>query len=657
MVDGWETSTYPSDPLIVTPAPDRSMTTVRTLILGTAGHVDHGKTTLVRALTGVDTDRLDEEHRRGISIELGFAHLDLAEDLRLGIVDVPGHERFVRQMVAGAGGMDLAMLLVAADEGVMPQTREHFDVLRLLGVPAGLVVLTKIDMAEPDLADVVEEEVKELVEGSFLEGAPIVRVSGQTGEGIDALKETLVRVAHDAPVRSRDGAFRLPADRVFVLQGAGVVVTGTAWSGTVSPGDTLRLMPKGIDVRVRDVQNHGEAVKSAGAGERIALSLHGAKKDDVERGDVVVTPGPWEASTILGLRLTAVADPELAARMRTRARVHVHHAARGVIGRLDPLEGEGPFEPGESRRARLILEEPLVAAPGDHLVIRTYSPMITAAGGRVIDPAVPKGERRARTLERLDALEQGGAEAWAFTAADPAWGLPESEVVARLGVLGHDASAAKGVIASRIDDGTLLRVADRVVDVEAFDIAAERALDRLRLHQADAPMTVGLPREELRQFLGHRGSAAEFARVLDVWAARHPLFVRGDRLRADTADAPLDDVQKAAVAAMEDRVRGAQPLFEATDGDLAEPTLRRLVDSGRVIRLEGRLLAHRENLDDLVRRVGAHFADEDALEIAHLKEWTGASRKFVVPILEWFDRSEITRFERGSRRRGPRCPD
>ncbi|HKK73164.1 MAG TPA: selenocysteine-specific translation elongation factor [Candidatus Krumholzibacteria bacterium] len=633
------------------------MTTPRTLILGTAGHVDHGKTTLIGALTGTDTDRLEEEHRRGISIELGFAHLDLADDLRLGIVDVPGHERFVRQMVSGAGGMDLAMLLVAADEGVMPQTREHFDVLRMLGVPAGLIVLTKMDMADPDLADVVEEEVKELVEGSFLEGAPIVRVSGQTKEGVDTLRSTLEEVARAAPVRSRAGHFRLPVDRVFVLRGTGVVVTGTAWSGTVEPGDTLKLLPQGTDVRVRDVQSHGATVPRAGAGERIALSVHGVKKEDLERGDQLVTPGPWAASTIVGARLTAVEDPELAARMRPRARVHVHHAARGVIGRIDPLEGEGPFGPGDSRLVRLLLEEPIIARPGDRLVVRTYSPMITAAGGVVLDPQGRKGERRARTLERLEALESGGGNAWAFVAEPAAWGRPESEVLDRLAMLGHDPADAKAAIEAEVEAGRRRRVAGRVVDAAAFDGAAERALERLRAHQESAPMTVGLPREELRQFLGHTGSSHDFARVLAVWAREHPVFVRGDRVRADTAEPPLDEAQREAVAHMESRVQRAEPLFEAAPKDLEQPALRLLVDSGRVIRLEGRLLVHRDRLDELARRVGEHFEHEDALEIGHVKEWTGASRKYVVPLMEWLDRAEVTRFERGMRRRGPRCPD
>ena len=632
------------------------MSAIRTLILGTAGHVDHGKTTLVRALTGVDTDRLEEEHRRGISIELGFAHLDLTDDLRLGIVDVPGHERFVRQMVSGAGGMDLCMLLVAADEGVMPQTREHFDVLRLLGVPAGLIVLTKLDMADPDLVDVVEEEVKDLVAGSFLEDAPVVRVSAQTGGGLDALRATLIEVARAAPLRSREGHFRLPVDRVFVLRGTGVVVTGTAWQGTVRAGDTLRLLPRGDEVRVRDVQSHGSTVEAAGAGERIALSIHGVKREDVERGDQLVTPGPWAASTRIGVRLTAVDDPELAARMRPRARVHVHHAARGVIGRLDPLEGEGSFAPGESRLVRLVLEEPIVARPGDRLVVRTYSPMVTAAGGVVVEPEGRAGERRTTTLHRLRELEAAGPDAWAFHADAPAWGRPEAEVLARLGMLGHDPATAKSRIDARVDAGWSLRVADRVIEAGAFAAAAERALARLRGHQESTPLTVGMPREELRQFLGHEGTSHDFARVLETWSRELPVFVRGDRVRADTAEPPLDPGQKEAVAAMESRVEAAQPLFEANDADLREPALRLLVDSGRVVRLEGRLLAHRSHLDALTRRVGEHFATEDTLDIGHVKDWTGASRKFVVPLLEWLDRAEVTRFERGMRRRGPRCP-
>lgn len=633
------------------------MSSARTLILGTAGHVDHGKTSLVRALTGIDTDRLEEEQRRGISIELGFAHLDLGDDLRLGIIDVPGHERFVRQMVAGAGGMDLALLLVAADEGVMPQTREHFDVLRLLGVETGLIVLTKIDLADPDLVEVVEVEVEELVAGSFLEGAPIVRVSSTTGEGIDALRATLARVAANAPVRARGGDFRLPIDRVFVLSGTGVVVTGTAWAGSVAPGDSLRLWPQGTDVRVRDVQSHGATVARAGAGERVALSLHGVKKDDLERGDQLVGGKAWAPSTLLGVRITTVDDAALAARMRPRARVHVHHAAREVLGRLDLLDGEGAPGPGETRLARLLLEEPLIARPGDRFVLRTYSPMITAAGGVVLEPQGSKGERRAQTLAWLEELRAGEMLDWALAAsAKSRSGRPYPEALARLGMCGFDADAEGAAIEASIAGGRFVRIGDRVFEGDANRALAARALEVVRAHQAAQPMTTGLPREELRQTLGFDGGAHLFSQVLEQWALALPLFVRGDRVRADQAEPELDSDQLATLARFEARVREADPLFEATDADLRDPALRLLSDSGRATRLEGRLFAHRAHLDRLIEQVATHFAAHDSLDIGDVKEWTGASRKFVVPLLEWLDRQEVTRFEGGARRRGPRCP-
>jgi selenocysteine-specific elongation factor len=633
------------------------MTAPRTLVLGTAGHVDHGKTSLVRALTGIDTDRLEEEQRRGISIELGFAHLELDGDLRLGIVDVPGHERFVRQMVAGAGGMDLAMLLVAADEGVMPQTREHLDVLRLLGVSSGLVVLTKIDLADPDLVEVVEVEVEELVAETFLAGAPIVRVSSTTGQGLDLLRATLAEVARRAPQRSRAGDFRLPVDRVFVLSGTGVVVTGTAWSGSVATGDTLRLLPQGIDVRVRDVQSHGRTVERAGAGERVALSLHGVKKDDLQRGDQLVGGKAWQASTLVGVRVRAVDDPDLAARMRPRARVHVHHAAREVLGRLDLLEGEGALAPGESRLARLVLEEPIVARPGDRLVLRTYSPMVTAAGGVVIEPHARKGERRAHTLRWLRALHEGDLLDWALAApSGTRSGRTGSEALARLALCGLDAEAAHAAIETAIGAARFVRIGDRLFATSLLTELAHRALALVRAHQDSQPMTTGLPREELRQTLGFDAGAHVFAQVLDQWATQLPLFVRGDRVRADQAEPQLDDHQQEELARFEARVREAEPLFEATDADLREPALRLLTESGRAVRLEGRLFAHRHHLDRLIGQVASHFASQPSLDIADVKEWTGASRKFVVPLLEWLDRQEVTRFEGGQRRRGPRCP-
>jgi len=626
---------------------------MRTFILGTAGHVDHGKTSLVRALTGTDTDRLEEEHRRGISIELGFARLELGEGLRLGIVDVPGHERFVRQMVAGAGGMDLAMLLVAADEGIMPQTREHFDILRMLGVPAGLIVLTKIDLADPELTDVVEEEVAELVSGSFLEDAKIVRVSSTTGEGIGDLREALSDLATSTPLRSRDGEFRMPLDRVFALPGAGVVVTGTAWSGTVKSGRTLRLLPQERILRVREVQSHGSVAEEAGAGERVAISLAQIKQDELGRGDQLVSGPVWQPATIVGVRLTAVDDAVLASRLRPRAALHVHHAAREVDARLDLLDHEGELGPGETALARLLLDGTLIAAPGDRLVLRTWSPMITAAGVVVIEPQGRVGERRAESLRRLKELESGDDDAWAF--ADdlpPRAGWTRDVLLARLRFCGH--ADAESRIAAREEKGRAVALGDRVFSRPALDDMLDRWLALLRAHQSGAPMSLGLGTAELRQALGFDGPAALFGRVLH-WAQRQvPIYVNEDRVRADTASPELDAAAEEGLGEMEERVRSAQPMFEATDEDLKDPALRLLLDQGKIVKLERRLFAHADRLEELRRQVAAHFDLEDSLELRHLKEWTGASRKFVVPLAEWLDRSEITRNDGGIRRRGPR---
>jgi selenocysteine-specific elongation factor len=627
----------------------------RTLILGTAGHVDHGKTALVKALTGIDTDRLPEEKARGISIELGFAHLDLPGGIRLGIVDVPGHERFVRQMVAGAGGMDLAMLLIAADEGVMPQTREHLDVLHMLGVGAGLVVITKRDLVEPALLALVADEAHQLVAETFLAAAPIVTVSALTGEGLPHLRDELLRLAARVAPRARVGDFRLPVDRVFVLQGSGVVVTGTAFGGSVRAGDKLRLLPAGAGIRVREVQSHGDPVAEAGAGERVALSLHGVKKEEIERGDQLVSGDGWQPARVLGVRLEAVVGLDEA--LRTRARFHVHHAAREVLGRLDLLEG-GTLAAGQSGLARLHLEVPLVAAPGDRLVLRSYSPMVTVAGGVVLDPQLPLRQRRGDALLWLLRIAQRGPRAWPLLriARAELVGCARADLRPWYSMLGLGQPDADRAVDEAVRAGSLLEVGDRVLDAACAQQAAQRALELLREHQQVAPMSPGLPREELRQALGFRGTPQHFAQLLSAWTAQLPLFSTGDRVRADSAAPQLTGAQQAGLGALERRIAQAGAAYEASEAELRSPELPLLVGSGRVVRLGGRLLAHRDALDDLVRRVAGHFARTDRLEIAHVKEWTQASRKFVVPLMEWLDAADITRFADGARRRGPKCP-
>jgi len=376
------------------------------LILGTAGHIDHGKTSLVKALTGTDTDRLKEEKARGITIELGFAHLELPGGIEFGVVDVPGHEKFVRAMVAGVAGMDLVMLVIAADEGIMPQTREHLDILRLLGVRAGLVALTKSDMVEPDWLPLVQEEVREFVAGTFLETAPIIPVSSKTGAGLDELKAALALLAEAAAEKKRDGAFRLPVDRVFTVAGFGTVVTGTLLAGEIRIGDELELLPKGIGGRVRGIQAHGSKADSGQAGQRLAVNLQGIDLDQVQRGDVVVPANVFRTTRRVDVRLDHLtAAPR---DLKHRSNVRFHTGTSEVTAQVLLLE-RSSLPPGETAYAQLRLAEPLLLVSGDPYLIRTASPAATIGGGIVLDPFPPARRRRSdealKLLAALDAAE------------------------------------------------------------------------------------------------------------------------------------------------------------------------------------------------------------------------------------------------------------
>ncbi|MGA9998229.1 MAG: selenocysteine-specific translation elongation factor, partial [Pyrinomonadaceae bacterium] len=367
------------------------------IIVGTAGHIDHGKTSLVRALTGVDADRLPEEKRRGITIDLGFAELDLGE-VRIGFVDVPGHERFVKNMLAGAHGIDVVALVIAADEGLMPQTREHFDICRLLGVRQGLVIITKTDMVDEELLALVHAEAEELVEGSFLEGAPLLDVSAKTGAGIEELKSALREVALRVPPRSSEMTTRLPVDRAFTMKGFGAVVTGTLVAGEIREGDEMELLPAGQRVRVRGLQVHGSSVKTASAGQRTAVNLGGVEAASIERG---MTLAP-----VARLRPTQIIDAEVSMLksaprpLRSRSRVRVHIGAAEILARVRVLEEAGEIEPGASGFAQLRLESPVIALPFERFIIRSYSPSHTIAGGRVLDAFATKHRGREVQIAR-----------------------------------------------------------------------------------------------------------------------------------------------------------------------------------------------------------------------------------------------------------------
>ena len=608
----------------------------RHFILGTAGHVDHGKTELVKALTGHDTDRLKEEKERGISIELGFAPLPLADDVFIGVVDVPGHERFVRQMVAGAGGIDLAMLLVAADEGVMPQTREHMEVLRSLGVRHGVVVVSKADLATEDTLAIVREEVAELVRGTFLENAVVVPVSARTGAGLDALRERLVTLARAVGERDSAGPFRLAVDRVFHQKGIGAVVTGSCYSGRVRVGDELSLLPANHTVRVRDLESFGEKRDEGSAGERLAIALHGVKLDDVERGDMLTTPGRFVASRLLDVRValgTSAGRP-----LKNRERVRVHHGAREVLGRVVLLETDELPAAG-SAIAQLKLESPLVASAGDRVVLRTYSPARVVGGGVVVD-ATPDVHRRfdADALARVRHREEG----------DPAEVL--GQAIARAGANGvPEADASAELVATLAASGAVVAIGGRWFHRDALDELAKRAMEIVSAHTSRHALQWGIDKEELRRRLAFPHAAALFNRVLETLVASHPLFVREDRVRSVSAEQEIPPAFAEALAVLGAAVRAAGVAFlsreeaeRAWSGSAPfVDAVRRFRDRGDWVEI-GAGYMDREALDQALRVLRGLFEKQSTVSVAEFKDALGVTRKHAIPMLEYFDQARIT---------------
>jgi selenocysteine-specific elongation factor len=625
---------------------------MRRVILGTAGHVDHGKTELVRALTGRDTDRLKEEKARGISIELGFAPLPLDDDTFIGIIDAPGHERFVKHMVAGAGGIDIAMLLIAADEGVMPQTEEHMEVLKSLGIASGLVVVSKCDLASADTMELLREELAELTAGTFLQGAPVVETSARTGEGIDALRATLADLAANVQPRDPSGPFRLAVDRVFHRKGIGVVITGSGYSGSVAVGDSLELLPAGRPVRVRDVQSFGGKRDRGFAGERLALALQGVRLDDVHRGDTLSTPGAFAPADAVDARLE-LAD-YYAFEIKNRERVRIHHGAREVLGRVILLNAD-TLRAGENGLAQIRLETPLVCAARDRFVLRKYSPPRVIGGGAVIDPA-PDRHKRFDTgaLERVRLREAG----------DPEEVL--AETIARAGLGGVSADQADGALVKQLEDaGRVVRVAGHLLAAAVITATAERVDDIVSEFLAANPLKWGMGKEELRQRLGFPHGPQAFNALLDELGRHRPVFVRESLVRTGSDAMVLAEADEARVQALADAIAGYGVAFPST-GDIAghwsgserlQDAIQLLKDRGDVIAVGDDGVIHRDALARCIETLRGLFAGSDRLAVGEIKDALGLSRKHAIPLLETLDAARITVRDGNQRRQGPQFPD
>jgi selenocysteine-specific elongation factor len=619
---------------------------VRSFIVGTAGHIDHGKSALVRALTGTDPDRLKEEKERGITIDIGFAHVALDAEVTASFIDVPGHERFVRNMLAGAHGIDAVALVVAADESVMPQTREHFHICRLLGVARGLVVLTKCDLADAESQALAELEVRELVKGSFLEGAPLLRVSARTGQGLDELRGALRELARSAPLRAVEGLLRLPIDRVFTLKGFGTVVTGTLVSGRLVGGEELVVLPSGRRARVRGLQVHGAAAESVAAGSRAAVNLAGLEVQELARGDVLAHPDTLRPTSILDVEVASLPGERA---LKQGSRVRVHAASAEVLARVRLLEA-GPL--GATGLAQLRLERPVVVGRGDRLILRSYSPSVTIAGAVVLDPEATKPRGRdAGRLERLRALRQADVPQAArlMIQAAGANGLDLATLVARV-------TAPAGLLRAALEGSSEIAsfgVPPAVfLSRPALDALAAAGLQALRRFHDENPLKAAMPREELRRRLFARHTDAVFEAVLSELAARGEARLVSDAVALAQHAVRLTPAEQAARAALLEAVQAGGlagvelPQFAGASGvepRLAERVSRLLQDEGLLRRVGEGLLVHREHLERLKVDVRRRWPPGSRLDVAGFKELTGLSRKFVIPLLEFLDRERVTR--------------
>jgi selenocysteine-specific elongation factor len=622
----------------------------KSVIVGTAGHIDHGKSALVEALTGTHPDRLAEEKQRGITIDLGFAFLE-ENGVRFGFVDVPGHERFVSNMLAGATGVDVLLLVIAADESIKPQTREHFDICRLLGVERGVVALTKSDLVDRDTLELVRMEAEEFLRGSFLEKAPLVPVSAKTGAGLGDLRKALSAAAANVPGKDGSRYFRLPIDRAFAIKGFGSVVTGTLISGSVRAGDEVELFPSGERLRVRGVESGGKSVERATPGQRTAVNLAGIEHTALKRGMVLATPGKFRRTRRVDVRLQLLAS---ARKMKQGSRVHFHAGTSETIAEVF-LHREKEVAPGGSALANLKLQEELLLLPGDRYIVRQFSPVVTIGGGAVLDSLARRPMLRdTGRVAFLKTLEQGQPEEVLAAMTERAlFGLTFEEIVERSGWLEREIryTAHKLTEAARV----------KVVSAEPLVLLSGRVFYEVRnkilvkvdkFHKEN-PLLPGIPREDLRASLGKRVRTETFRAALEELTTERKLDAPGELVKkAGSEIALLPEEAKAkeqiesAFASASLAVPSVKEVLEklAVEAKRAEKLLQILLREKSLVRVSPELIFHRQALAQLKDQLSAHKKEKgDRITIPIFKELTGITRKYAIPLLEYLDRERVTR--------------
>jgi selenocysteine-specific elongation factor len=622
----------------------------KSVIVGTAGHIDHGKSALVEALTGTHPDRLAEEKRRGITIDLGFAFLE-ENGVRFGLVDVPGHERFVSNMLAGAAGIDLVMLVIAADESIKPQTREHFDICRLLGVKRGVVALTKSDLLDADMLGLVRLEAEEFLRGSFLERAPIVAVSAKTGAGLAELKKALHDVAREVPGKDAARYFRLPIDRAFAMKGFGTVVTGTLISGSIGAEDEVELFPGKQKLRVRGVQSGGKSVERAIAGQRTAVNLAGIDHTDVKRGIALAAPGRFRATRRVDARLTLL---PAARKMKHRARVHFHSGTSETVAEVF-LYGSAMLAPGQNALIHLRLQDEVLLLPGDRFIVRQFSPVITIGGGEVLDPLARRPTLKdAGRAAFLEIVETGKREDVLAAMTERALlGIAVEEIVARTGWF---AKEVREVAQTLSKDGRIKIVSAEpllLLGKKAFDEARKKLIERVERFHKENPLLPGILREDLRSSLGRRFRAETFQAALAELAVEKKLDLQGELVKKAGSEIlllPDEAIAKDKIERAFAEAGLAVPSVKevlatlAVEAKRAEKLLQILLREKTLVRVSADLIFHRDALAHLKKQLLTYKkAKGERISVPVFKELTGITRKYAIPLLEYLDRERATR--------------
>jgi selenocysteine-specific elongation factor len=642
---------------------------MKSIIVGTAGHIDHGKTALVKALTGIDADRLAEEKRRGITIDLGFAHMELSaadrEMLRIGFVDVPGHERFVRNMLAGVGGIDLVLLVIAADESIKPQTREHFDILQLIGVKRGITVITKCDAVDGETLDVVRMELEEFLRGTFLEPpkTPIVTVSSLTGAGLDELKGAIAAAAASVDARDSKALARLPVDRVFTMKGFGTVVTGTLISGTIREDEELEVFPDGRRVRVRGVQVHGRNAEATVAGQRTALNLVGASTEDLVRGTTLATPATFTLTRRIDVQLRLL--PSAPRPLKNRARVHFHCHTMETVAQIG-LYGEKEIKPGDPAVAQLSIAEPALLLPGDRFILRQFSPVVTIGGGGVLDAApilspkeVRKMERTAsvsapvflHALETLGRFEQPSAILMTRVMRRGKRGLSSTEAVSETG---WTRERVFDLAALLTKEKIVVRVQDRLFAEREYELSCKGLLEAVAAFHKKDPLRPGMAKGELQDEMTRVfGMASElFDAALASLAQQQKIELAGDVVRLPGHGAVMKDEETESKNKIEEafasaglKVPALQEVIAGlkVDKGRAQKIVTLLLRDNSLVKISDELVFHRSALEKLRQQIAEQKARSAKMDVAAFKELTGVSRKYAIPLLEYLDRQRVTR--------------